>query len=114
MNIAVFADTHGRVTLAFELVARWQQDTGERVDLILQAGDLGAFPNLERLDRATLKHAKHDPTELGFAKHFTAIRPGVRAMLEQSTNSKWSTHRGYSSTTWADGSTFRNKVLRSG
>jgi Icc-related predicted phosphoesterase len=83
MNIAVFADTHGRVALAFELVARWQQATGEHIDLILQAGDLGAFPNLERLDKATLKHAKRDPTELDFAKHFTAIRPGVRTMLEQ-------------------------------
>ena len=66
MNIAVFADVHGRILLAFKLCARWQRETGRRVDLILQAGDLGAFPDLARLDRATLKHAGDGPTELGF------------------------------------------------
>ncbi|GCE21451.1 hypothetical protein [Dictyobacter kobayashii] len=41
MNIAVFADLHGRLLLAFQLCARWQRETGEHIDLILQAGDLG-------------------------------------------------------------------------
>ena len=42
MNIAIFADLHGRILLAFKLCARWQKETGEQIDLILQAGDLGA------------------------------------------------------------------------
>ncbi|HEY1350810.1 MAG TPA: metallophosphoesterase [Ktedonobacteraceae bacterium] len=71
MHIAVFADLHGRLLLAFKLCARWQQESGERIDLILQAGDLGAYPAMERLDRATRAYAARDPSELGFLEHFT-------------------------------------------
>ena len=85
MNIAVFADLHGRILLAFKLCARWQRETGEQVDLILQAGDLGAFPDEARLDKATIKHAQADPTELGFLNDFLYARPEVAAALEQTT-----------------------------
>ena len=81
MNIAVFADVHGRVLLAFKLCARWQRETGERIDLILQAGDLGAFPDKSRLDSATLRYAERDPSELGFLEYFTTARPEVEAVL---------------------------------
>jgi Icc-related predicted phosphoesterase len=81
MHIAVFADLHGRLLLAFKLCARWQQETGERIDLILQAGDLGAFPSLERLDRATRVYAERDPTELGFLEHFSHSDTEVAALL---------------------------------
>lgn len=83
MNIAVFADLHGRLLLAFKLCARWQKETRERVDLILQAGDLGAFPAMEGLDRATRKYAERDPTELGFMQHFLAYDPAVAAILAE-------------------------------
>jgi hypothetical protein len=83
MNIAVFADVHGRVLLCFKLCARWQRETGEPVDLILQAGDLGAFPDPARLDRATVRHAAHDPSELGFAEHFVRRGPVADAVLAQ-------------------------------
>ncbi len=85
MNIAVFADVHGRILLAFKLCARWQRETGQRVDLMLQAGDLGAFPDLARLDRATLKHAAHDPTELGFLDDVARYRPETAAVLDETT-----------------------------
>jgi Icc-related predicted phosphoesterase len=83
MNIAIFADVHGRVLLAFKLCARWQQETGERIDLILQAGDLGAYPEMSRLDRPTRKYAERDPTELGFMEHFVNTDPEVAAILAQ-------------------------------
>jgi Icc-related predicted phosphoesterase len=70
MNIAVFADIHGRILLAFVLCARWEKETGEKIDLILQAGDLGVFPDKAMLDKATLRHAESDPTELGFMHYF--------------------------------------------
>lgn len=72
MNIAIFADLHGRVLLAFKLCQRWQQETGETIDLILQAGDLGVFPNVNHLDKATMRHAQKDSSELGFHEFFTA------------------------------------------
>lgn len=83
MNIAIFADVHGRVLLAFKLCARWQRETGERIDLILQAGDLGAYPEMERLDRATRRYAERDPTELGFMEHFVTPNPKVAAVLAE-------------------------------
>lgn len=83
MNIAVFADLHGRVLLAFKLCTRWQRETGEHIDLILQAGDLGAYPERSRLDRATIKYAERDSTELGFMEHFVEADPQVAAVLAE-------------------------------
>lgn len=70
MNIAIFADVHGRILLAFKLVGRFQQETGEKIDLILQCGDMGIFPDPTKLDKATIRHAESDETELGFSEHF--------------------------------------------
>jgi hypothetical protein len=83
MNIAIFADLHGRIFLSFKLCARWQQETGEKIDLILQAGDMGIFPEKSRLDRATLKYSQIDPTELGFMHYFRQPQPEVQAVLDQ-------------------------------
>jgi Icc-related predicted phosphoesterase len=85
MNIAVFADLHGKLLLAFKLCARWQRETGKRIDLILQAGDLGAYPSMERLDQATRRYGERDPTELGFMQHFTQHDPAVDAVLAETT-----------------------------
>jgi hypothetical protein len=81
MIIAVFADVHGRVQLCFKLCARWQQETGERIDLILQAGDLGAFFSESRLDKATRRYAQSDPSELGFLHNFVQFDPLIEQDL---------------------------------
>jgi Icc-related predicted phosphoesterase len=83
VNIAVFADLHGRLLLAFMLCARWQRETGERITAILQAGDLGAFPDEARLDRATARHAHVDPHELGFMRDFVTARDDVARSLAE-------------------------------
>lgn len=83
MNIAVFADVHGRILLALKLCARWQRETGEQLDLILQAGDLGTFPDLARADSATKRHAERDPSELGFLEYFVTPHPRVERVLEE-------------------------------
>ncbi|HEX3269305.1 MAG TPA: metallophosphoesterase [Ktedonobacterales bacterium] len=83
MNIAVFADVHGRILLAFMLCARWEQETGQRIDLILQAGDLGVFPDSAALDKATRRFASVDPTELGFMNGFHDFKPQVAQILER-------------------------------
>lgn len=61
----VFGDLHGRVLPAFRLALAWQREQGERIDGLLQVGDLGYFPDTSRLDKATLRHAQKDPLELG-------------------------------------------------
>ena len=83
MNIAVFSDLHGRILLCFLLCARWERETGERIDAILQAGDLGAYPNEAGIDRATLQHARRDPAELGFSTDFVTYHQEIARVLEQ-------------------------------
>lgn len=85
MKIAIFADLHGRILLCFKLVERLQRERNISVDLMLQCGDVGIFPNLQTLDKATIKHAKVDPTELGFHRYFVEPQPEVTALLEKLT-----------------------------
>jgi Icc-related predicted phosphoesterase len=70
MKIALFADLHGRILLAFKLIERLQRERNIQVDLILQCGDLGIFPNPHQLDKATQRHAARDTSELGFSTYF--------------------------------------------
>ena len=65
-RVAVLGDLHGHLTLAYTLLRRWEVEHGESIALILQVGDLGAFPTTDRLDRATLRFARKDPDELEF------------------------------------------------
>src|ERR1700736_212898 len=59
----VFGDLHGRVLPAFCLALAWQREQGERIDGLLQVGDLGYFPDISRLDKATLRFAQNEPLE---------------------------------------------------
>src|SRR6059058_4166240 len=61
----IFGDLHGRVLPAFALAVAWQREHGERLAGLLQVGDLGWFPDITRLDKATKRHAERDPLELG-------------------------------------------------
>lgn len=61
----VLGDLHGRVLPAFAIARAWQREFGEPVTALLQVGDMGYFPFLDRLDRATRKFARDDPLELG-------------------------------------------------
>jgi hypothetical protein len=61
----VFGDLHGRVLPAFALARAWQREHEEPLAGLLQVGDLGYFPRLDRLDKATKRHAARDPLELG-------------------------------------------------
>lgn len=83
MKIAIFSDIHGKILLPFKLVALYQKETGEKIDFILQCGDIGCYPNLNNLDKATRKHAKNNRDELGFHDDFTKDIPEVRAFLDR-------------------------------
>src|SRR5438128_823673 len=61
----VFGDLHGRILPAFRLASAWAREHETPVDGLLQAGDLGFFPDPSRLDKATKRHAEDDPLELG-------------------------------------------------
>ena len=65
VNYLVFGDLHGRILPAFRLALAWAREHAERIDGLLQVGDLGYFPDPARLDKATVRHAANDPLELG-------------------------------------------------
>lgn len=71
MNILLFADLHGRILPALKLAIRLQKERNLRLDLILQCGDMGLYPDPSQFDKATLRHAQRDETELGFSRYFT-------------------------------------------
>lgn len=73
-HIAVFGDTHGHLRLMFQLCRQWQLTHQKKIDVVLQCGDLGYYPNPNNLDKATQRYARKDPEELGF-KYFTKPVP---------------------------------------
>ena len=77
----VFGDLHGRILPAFRLATVWAREHGTPVDGILQVGDLGYFPDVSRLDKATLRHAQDDPTELG-AQDIVSLNPLADAVFD--------------------------------
>lgn len=83
MKIALFSDIHGKILLPFKLVDLYQKETGSKIDFILQCGDMGAYPNIENLDKATIKHAQYDRDELGFHDDFTKINQEIKAFLDE-------------------------------
>jgi len=74
LYFAVFGDIHGRIALMYTLANLWQKESKISLSGLLQVGDMGAFPDPNKLDRATIKHAKKDRDELGFSQ-FCRITP---------------------------------------
>ena len=83
IRLALFADIHGKFLLPFKLAHRYQQTTGKSIDLIVQCGDMGAFPDKSRMDKATLRHAARDRDELGFIDDFVHAKPPIAQFLDR-------------------------------
>lgn len=81
LRLAIFADIHGKFLLPFKLVHHYQVLTGNKIDWILQCGDMGAFPDKNRMDKATLRHAQKDRDELGFYDDFVTPKPEISDFL---------------------------------
>ncbi len=74
----VFGDLHGRVLPAFALARRYEAEFQIRLSGLFQVGDLGYFPDPNRLDSATRKHAARDPLELGVSEITSANSQACR------------------------------------
>jgi hypothetical protein len=61
----VFGDLHGKILPAFRLASVWSREHKTPLAGLLQVGDMGYFPDINTIDKATLRHAKDDPLELG-------------------------------------------------
>ncbi|MFD1673357.1 metallophosphoesterase family protein [Alicyclobacillus fodiniaquatilis] len=71
MKIALIGDIHGRVFQTLATVCEWQRQHGERLDFLLQVGDLGAYPN----PNDELKNNRfilQDSTQLDFSRMLNA------------------------------------------
>ncbi|MFT5684328.1 MAG: Icc-related predicted phosphoesterase [Myxococcota bacterium] len=76
-TFAVFGDVHGRITLMLMLSRAWEAATGRTLDGVLQVGDMGAYPDLSRIDDATRRHAARDSDELGFSQYVHGCAEGA-------------------------------------
>ena len=83
IRLALFADIHGKFLLPFKLAHHYQQTTGKSIDLIVQCGDMGAFPDKSRMDKVTLRHAARDRDELGFIDDFVHAKPPIAQFLDR-------------------------------
>jgi len=75
MIIVIFGDIHGKFLLLAKLVDKLQEKRNIKIDLILQCGDAAIFPDINKLDRASKKHAGFDDNELGFSQYLTKQKP---------------------------------------
>lgn len=81
MVVGLIGDAHGRVFHALAAVVTWQRQTGQQFDLLIQVGDLGAFPDVQQVDPATSRHLAADPAEADFSRLLTAT--GKQAKILQ-------------------------------
>jgi hypothetical protein len=65
VTFLVFGDLHGRILPAFRFGSYWSRRNRRPLAGLLQVGDMGYFPSIATMDKATLRHAKDDPLELG-------------------------------------------------
>lgn len=56
MLAGVFGDTHGNIRLMFERASAWEARTGLTLDVIIQVGDFGIWPNPTTVDGPSRKH----------------------------------------------------------
>ncbi len=68
MLIGLVGDVHGLVFHSIALVTTWQRKTGRKLDFIVELGDMGAFPSVDRVDPAGRVHVELNPAELDFSR----------------------------------------------
>jgi Icc-related predicted phosphoesterase len=81
MKIALFSDVHGRLRVVLRLIRCWQMAHRTYLDGALIAGDLGCFPDLAKVDKATLRWMADDSEEAGFARFFVQPQAAVENMI---------------------------------
>jgi len=77
MIVAVFGDVHGNIPGMYELCKNWQKEKKQRIDLVLQTGDMGLWESFDQMDKATKKHYKKDESEFASAAYLSGKREAV-------------------------------------
>lgn len=71
MKIAFIGDVHGRIFHAISAILMWQIKNNEKLDMIIQVGDFGAYPEPDD-EMLNNKFVLQDPTELDFSRYIKA------------------------------------------
>ncbi len=83
MHILIMADLHGLVWDGLRVAVQVREEMEIEIDAVVVAGDLGYFPDLSRLDRATRKYGRKYPDELGYYAWFTKRDPQFEHWLSE-------------------------------
>jgi hypothetical protein len=68
MQIGFIGDVHGQVFHALAAVTQWQQEMGCRLDLLIQVGDMGGYPDPTRMDAASQRYLAAEPSQADFSR----------------------------------------------
>ncbi len=63
MLIGFIGDVHGMVFHALAALATLQERLGRRFDLLVQVGDMGAYPDPARMDEASKRYLEAEPSQ---------------------------------------------------
>ena len=74
MIAALFGDVHGNLPGLYDMCSAWQDENNERIDLVLQTGDMGLFRSFDEMDKAARKHLEKDQTEPAAAEYVSGKR----------------------------------------
>lgn len=74
MRVLCFGDLHGRIRAMYDYARRCERESGETVDVILQVGDFGVFPDTSKLDEK--KVGKY-----GFGDYADLVEQGWKAPI---------------------------------
>jgi DNA repair exonuclease SbcCD nuclease subunit len=77
MLICAAGDCHGRLGLMYEVILDLEAQVGRKVDLVLQVGDLGIWPDSSRADKPTIRRAQTGDFEDWHKQGFRVPRPTI-------------------------------------
>ena len=68
MLVGFVGDVHGLAFHVIALIATWQRAANKKLDIIVQVGDMGAYPSPDRMDESTQRHMALDPAQGDFSR----------------------------------------------
>ncbi|EZQ10056.1 hypothetical protein CM19_04675 [Candidatus Acidianus copahuensis] len=72
--LAVFGDIHGALDEMYKTVKNIEEAFSIEISAVLQVGDMGTFPDLSRLDKATMRFFRQDFSEAGVVDYIRGVK----------------------------------------
>ncbi len=104
MRIGFVGDVHGLAFHALAAAGIWQRD-GAKLDLLIQVGDMGAYPDPTQTDPSTARYIEVDPAQADFARLLSAegeLAERIRALSASLSGSLHFIRGNHEDFTWLD------------